>query len=58
MEVRYCAGSALAAFFDGWEAERPYATPGQQRFRRSVPFGWARDHAALILRLVDGEQEG
>lgn len=58
VEVRYCAGSALAAFFDAWEAERPYADRSQQRFRRSVPFGWARDHAALILRLVDGEQEG
>ena len=58
VEVRYCTGSALASFFDAWEGERPYADDSQQRFRRSVPFGWARDHAALILRLVDGEQEG
>lgn len=55
VEVRYCAGSALLGFFDAWEAERPYSGSGQQRFRRSVPFGWVRDNAELLLRIEDGE---
>ena len=54
-EHPYCAGSDLLEFFDSWEAERPYADPGQQRFRRSVPFGWVRDNAGLVLRIEDGE---
>ena len=55
VEVRYCAGSDLLGFFDAWEAERPYSDPGQQRFRRSVPFGWVRENAGLLLRIEDGE---
>ena len=55
VEVRYCAGADLLEFFDAWEADRPYADPGQQRFRRSVPFGWVRENAGLLLRISDGE---
>ena len=43
------------AFFDVWEAEQPYSKPGQQRFRKQVPYGWVRDNADLLLRIVDGE---
>ena len=55
VEVRYCAGAELREFFDAWEAERPYSNQGQQRFRRSVPFGWVREKATLLLRIKDGE---
>ena len=55
VEVRYCAGSDLLEFFDAWEAEHPYSDPGQQRFRRSVPFGWVRENTGLLLRIEDGE---
>ena len=55
VEVRYCDGSDLREFFDAWQAERPYSDQGQQRFRRSVPFGWVRRNAALLLRIEDGE---
>lgn len=55
VEVRYCTGSSLREFFDAWKAERPYSDPGQQRFRRSVPFGWVRENTALVLRIEDGE---
>ncbi|MDE0053029.1 MAG: hypothetical protein OXT64_02065 [Gammaproteobacteria bacterium] len=55
VEVRYCAGSYLREFFDAWEAERPYTEEGQQRFRRSVSFGWVQENAALLLRIEDGE---
>lgn len=58
VEVRYCEGSDMRErFFDAWEAERPYSNPNQQRFRKQVPFGWVRDNATLLLRLVDGEVE-
>lgn len=55
VEVRYCDGSDLADFFDRWRAEKPYSRDNEQRFRRSVPFGWVVDNAALILRIEDGE---
>ena len=37
VEVRYCDGGDMAAFFDKWEGEEPYSRSSQQRFRRSVP---------------------
>lgn len=55
VEVRYCDGEVMREFFDAWEEERPYSKAGQQRFRRGVSFGWVRDNATLLLRLVDGE---
>lgn len=53
--MRYCDGEVMREFFDAWEEERPYSKAGQQRFRRGVSFGWVRDNATLLLRLVDGE---
>ena len=55
VEVRHCGGRDLAVFFDTWEDEEPYSRPSQQRFRRSVPYRWIADNAALILRIEDGE---
>lgn len=55
VEVRYCDGSDLRGFFDAWEAESPYSDQRQQRFRRSVPFGWVHENATLLLRIEDGE---
>ena len=55
VEVRYCGGSDLAEFFDKWESEQPYTRQSQQRFRRSVPFGWVKHHGALLLRIEEGE---
>ncbi len=55
VEVRYCTGSDLRRFFDKWETERPYSDSGQQRFRKSVSFGWVRENAELLLCIEDGE---
>ncbi len=55
VEVRYSDGPDLTEFFDEWEAARPYSRASEQRFRRSVPFGWVGANAKLILRLEDGE---
>lgn len=55
VEVRYCAGLDLQEYFDAWEAERPYSDPREQRFRKSVSFGWVQDNATLLLRIEDGE---
>ena len=57
VEVRFCTGSALHEFFDKWEREDPYSDPGQQRFRKSIPFGWVCEHAELLLQINDGEVE-
>lgn len=58
VEVRFCTGSALSEFFDKWEREQPYSDDRQQRFRKSIPFGWVCEHAELLLRINDGEVEG
>ena len=56
VEVRYCAGSELSDFFEKWKGEKPYSAENeQQRFRRSIPYGWVKTNAALILRIKDGE---
>ena len=56
VEVRRCEGSRMRErFFDAWEAEQPYSNPERQRFRKGVSFGWVRDNAKLLLRIVDGE---
>lgn len=56
VDVRYVDGSDLSQrFFDTWEADDPYSDEAQQRFRRSVSFGWVRTNATLLLRIEDGE---
>ena len=55
VDVRYCEGAQLAAFFDNWEQEEPYSRPGEQRFRRSVSYGWVKENGTLILRIENGE---
>ncbi len=57
VEVRYCSGLQLQGFFDAWEEEDPYARAEQQRYRKQIPFGWVRQNATLLLRIVDGEIE-
>lgn len=55
VEVRVADGEALSEFFQAWEAENPYADARRQRFRKSVPFQWVEEHAALLLRIEEGE---
>lgn len=55
VDVRYCDGEKLSGYFDKWELEEPYAKESQQRFRRSVSYGWVTKHATLILQIEEGE---
>ena len=55
VDVRYCDGEKLSDFFDKWELEEPYAKDTQQRFRRSISYGWVTKNATVILRIEKGE---
>ncbi len=55
VEVWYCTGTDLEEHFAAWEAENPYSTQSQQRFRRQVSAGWVRENATLLLLIEDGE---
>ncbi len=55
VEVRVVPSGELASFVDEWESEKPYSEPGQQRFLKSVSFRWVDEHAALVLRIENGE---
>ena len=57
VEVWYCDGERTDGHFAAWEAEKPYSEPRQQRYRKQVSAGWVRDHATLLLRVLDGEAE-
>ncbi len=57
VEVWYCDGQRMDGHFAAWEAEKPYSESGQQRFRKQVSAGWVREHAILLLRVLDGEAE-
>jgi len=54
VEVRHCAGSHISEFLDQWLKENPYSDQRQQRFRKSIPYGWVVEHATLLLRIEDG----
>lgn len=55
VDVRYCDGEALSDFFDKWESQKPYSKESEQRFRRSISYGWVTKNATLILQIADGE---
>ncbi len=57
VEVWYSDGALLHGHFAAWEAENPYSEAGRQRFRKQVSAGWVRDHATLLLRVLEGEAE-
>ena len=57
VEIWYCDGDQLDGHFAEWEAEQPYSKSSQQRFRKQVSAGWVREHATLLLRIVDGEAD-
>ncbi len=54
VNLRWAHGEQLKPFFEKWLGE--YPTPyKEQRFRRSVPFGWVRKNGVLLMTLSDGE---
>jgi hypothetical protein len=56
VEVRYVLGQDLALTFESW---RPGLVAkyqsGGQRYRKSISFGFVRQHGTLILRIEQGE---
>lgn len=53
VDLRYAHGSSMKEFFQEWLQE--YPEPYRQRYRRSIPFGWVKKNAKLLMTLVDGE---
>ena len=54
VELRYVDGRKLREeFFAKWLSEFP--EPYQQRYRKSVPFGWVQKNGVLLMRLENGE---
>jgi len=55
VELRYAHGRDLRdSFFDKWLGELPDPYD-QQRFRRSIPFGWVKSNGQLLMKLENGE---
>lgn len=53
VDLRYAHGSQLMEFFHQWVAD--YPDPYQQRYRKSIPYGWVKKNATLLMSLKDGE---
>ena len=53
VDLRYLHGSQLAEFFGKWHDEYPHPYP--QRYRKNIPYGFVKQHGALLMTLKDGE---
>jgi hypothetical protein len=53
VNLRFAHGSQLKEFFQKWFDE--YPDPYQQRYRRSIPFGWVQKNGTLLMTITDGE---
>ena len=53
VHLRYMHGTQLAEFFGKWRDE--YPNPYPQRYRKTVPYGFVKQHGALLMTLKDGE---
>jgi hypothetical protein len=53
VNLRYAHGSQMEEYFRKWlEA---YPDPYPQRYRRSIPFGWVKKNATLLMTITNGE---
>lgn len=54
VDLRYAHGSAMKEqFFQRWLDEFP--EPYQQRYRKSIPYGWVKERGELLMTIKDGE---
>ncbi len=54
VELRYINGHELKTeFFGPWLEAFP--DPYQQRYRKSIPFGWVKNNGLLLMKIEDGE---
>jgi len=53
VDLRYLHGTQLSEFFTLWLHEFP--EPYRQRYRKSIPYGYVKEHGTLLMTLKDGE---
>jgi len=53
VNLRYLHGSELSSFFKLWRDN--YPDPYPRRYRKNIPFGYAKDNGKLLMTLRDGE---
>ncbi len=53
VELRHMHGSELLSFFQDWLIK--YPDPYRQRYRKSIPYGFVKQHGTLLMSLRDGE---
>jgi hypothetical protein len=53
VHLRYAHGSQLAEFFGRWRDN--YPNPYPQRYRKTIPYGFVKQHGTLLMTLKDGE---
>jgi len=53
VNLRWIHGSQLTNFFQKWLDE--YPDPYPQRYRKSIPYAWVKEHGLLLMTLTDGE---
>lgn len=53
VNLRFAHGTQMEAFFTRWLNEFP--DPYRQRYRKSIKFGWVKEHGTLLMTLVKGE---
>jgi hypothetical protein len=53
VHLRWLHGSMLKEHFEKWLTD--YPDPYPQRYRRSVPYSFVKQHGILLMSLKDGE---
>lgn len=53
VDLRYAHGSQMNSYFEKWLMEFP--EPYQQRYRKSIPYGWVKKNGILLMTIKDGE---
>ncbi len=53
VHLRYAHGSQMKEFFQKWLKKFP--EPYQQRYRKSISYGWVKENGTLLMTIKDGE---
>lgn len=53
VDLRYLHGSQLRVQFESWLAA--YPDPYPQRYRKSITYGFVKEHGKLLMTIKDGE---
>jgi hypothetical protein len=57
VEIWFVERAKMISIFDKWlpDLQHNYQIEGRQRFRRSVTYGFVRNHGIRLLEIIDGE---